>query len=42
LNEVLEEHLPKENSTRLWLVLDDIEDPSKQNLLGVFTPFDLL
>lgn len=42
LDEVLNEHLPTENSTRLWLVLDDIEDPSKQNLLGVFTPFDLL
>lgn len=34
--------LPTENSTRIWLVLDDIEDPEKRNLLGVFTPFDLL
>lgn len=42
LGEVLNQHLPKENSTRLWLVLDDINDSSKQNLLGVFTPFDLL
>ncbi|KJJ99206.1 hypothetical protein UB44_13780 [Burkholderiaceae bacterium 26] len=34
--------LPGENSTGIWLVLDDLEDTTRRNLVGVITPFDLL